>query len=65
MDCPRCAVEMTDVTDTWHTFAEAQGAEYLAAYVTIWRCANCGTVLGTGDEHVEWVVEPDVLVAEE
>src|SRR3982750_1912055 len=50
MDCPICGAQMDDVTESWHTFAEAEGAEYLAFYVTIWHCPRCNTVfLGAGD----------------
>ena len=57
MQCPRCGAPMTDVTETWHTFAEAHGAEYLAAYVTIWHCPACGAVAGAEGDTVEWVME--------
>jgi hypothetical protein len=48
---------MDDVTESWHTFAEAEGAEYLASYVTIWHCPQCGTVVGASDDGIEWVME--------
>jgi hypothetical protein len=48
---------MDDVTEDWPTFAEAEGAEYLASYVTIWRCVACQTVVGAQEETVEWVME--------
>jgi hypothetical protein len=48
---------MADVTESWHTFAEAEGAEYLATYVTIWSCPACGTVAGGQDDTFEWVIE--------
>lgn len=56
---------MTDATDAWHTFAEAEGAEYLAAYVTIWRCPACSAVVGTDGEQIEWVLEPEAVLSEE
>lgn len=59
MNCPNCASRMLDVTESWHTFAAAQGAEYLAAYVTIWHCDACQTLAGAGKIGVEWVLEPD------
>jgi hypothetical protein len=49
---------MNDVTESWHTFAEAEGAEYLASYVTIWHCPACETVLGADEEGVAWTMEP-------
>lgn len=61
MRCPTCGQEMTDVTENWHTFAEAEGAEYLASYVTIMHCSSCGTVAGTHDDGVEWVLEPELV----
>lgn len=57
MDCPVCGAQMDDVTESWHTFAEAEGAEYLASYVTIWHCPQCDTVVGASDGSVEWVME--------
>lgn len=65
MDCPHCAATMADVTETWHTFAEAQGAEYLAEYVSIWHCPACGTLTGENDSEVEWVMLPDDMPARE
>ena len=56
---------MTDVTETWETFAEAEGAEYLALYVAIWHCPACGTVAGVGDDGIEWVMEREEVLAEE
>jgi hypothetical protein len=55
---------MEDVTESWHTFAEAEGAEYLASYVTIWHCTSCGTVVGADDDAVEWVMEREEVAAE-
>ncbi len=65
MECPLCGAQMNDVTESWHTFAEAEGAEYLAAYVTIWHCPNCGTVAGAQDETIEWVMEREGALNEE
>lgn len=65
MECPQCGAPMSDVTGVWHTFAESQGAEYLAAYVTIWRCPRCDTVIGADDETVKWVMEPEIALSEE
>ena len=65
MNCPCCTGEMIDVTETWHTFAEARGAEYLATYVTIWHCPNCKAVAGAADGQIEWVMEPEGVLAEE
>ncbi len=59
MDCPQCHTPMVDVTDSWHTFVEARGAEYLASYVTIWDCPTCHTLAGTADEDVEWVMRAE------
>lgn len=64
MNCPRCGSTMTDVTESWETFAQAQGAEYLATYVTIWHCEQCGTVAG-GEDGIEWVMEPEAVAREE
>jgi hypothetical protein len=64
MNCPRCSHAMVDVTESWYTFAEAEGAEYLSAYVTIWCCPECNTVAGV-DEGVEWVMEPETAAVEE
>jgi len=50
---------MSDVTENWHMFSEAEGAEYLAAYVTIWHCLRCDTVAGAQNEAIEWVMEPE------
>ncbi|GAC1524658.1 MAG: hypothetical protein NVS2B16_33240 [Chloroflexota bacterium] len=65
MNCPDCATAMDDVTDVWHTLAESEGAEYLASYVTIWRCPTCHTVAGTGDDEIEWVMEREEVLVEE
>ena len=59
MECPHCRHAMVDVTDSWDTFAEARGAEYLASYVTLWRCPNCGTLAGASGITIEWVTEPE------
>lgn len=59
MNCPNCDAGMVDVTAHWHTFAEAEGAEYLAAYVTIWHCPLCQTVAGARDDGTEWVLDPE------
>ncbi|HEX6510052.1 MAG TPA: hypothetical protein VF221_20680 [Chloroflexota bacterium] len=56
---------MNDATESWHTFAEAQGAEYLASYVTIWHCPACQTVVGAQDGGIKWVMEPQEAVSEE
>lgn len=64
MNCPRCGAPMNDVTESWHTFAEAEGAEYLASYVTIWHCPRCGTVAGAHESGVEWVLEPEAATEE-
>jgi hypothetical protein len=56
---------MHDVTDTWHTFAAAEGAEYLSAYVTIWHCARCQTVAGSEGDEIEWVLQPQEAGSEE
>lgn len=58
MTCPNCDAQMVDITASWHTFAAAEGAEYLATYVTIWHCPECDTLAGAGVEGVEWVLEP-------
>lgn len=65
MRCPVCNTEMTDVTESWHTFTEATGAEYLSAYVTIWHCRTCGAVAGGEEDEVDWVMEHEEAVAEE
>lgn len=65
MDCPTCGAQMTDVTESWHTFAESEGAEYLASYVTIWHCPSCHTVAGAHGSAVEWVMQPQEAAAEE
>ena len=65
MNCPHCGADMNDVTDSWHTFTEAQGAEYLAEYVTIWHCPICNTVLGADDDVVRWVMEAEPVLNEE
>lgn len=56
---------MNDVTQSWNTFAEAEGAEYLAAYVTIWHCSSCDAVAGAHDEDIEWVMEREGALTEE
>jgi uncharacterized C2H2 Zn-finger protein len=65
MQCPRCGARMNDVTETWHTFTEAEGAEYLAAYVSIWYCPKCDTVAGAQNETIEWVMEPEAALEED
>lgn len=65
MQCPRCGSPMSDVTESWHTFAEAQGAEYLASYVTIWHCPACSAVAGSHEGDVEWVIEREAALNEE
>lgn len=65
MGCPRCGLEMSDVTESWHTFAEAEGATYLTSYVTIMHCPGCGTVAGMSDDGMEWVLEPEAPATEE
>ena len=66
MICPTCGSGMIDVTESWHTFAESEGAEYLADYVTIWFCSSCGTVAGAEDEEeVSWVMEKEPALSEE
>lgn len=65
MQCPVCSTAMTDVTDSWHTFAEAEGAEYLASYVTIWYCPQCRTVVGTEGNETKWVMEREEALREE
>lgn len=65
MTCPVCGAAMENVTGSWHTFAEAEGAEYLASYVTIWHCPSCATVVGADDDAVEWVMEREEVAAEE
>jgi hypothetical protein len=56
---------MQDVTESWHTFTEAEGAEYMASYVAIWRCPRCSTVVGAHDETVEWVMRPEGALNQE
>jgi hypothetical protein len=56
---------MKDVTDTWPSFAEAKGAEYLAEYVTIWHCEACGAMVGAEGRRVQWVMERDEAPSEE
>ncbi|HLJ67301.1 MAG TPA: hypothetical protein VKX16_08055 [Chloroflexota bacterium] len=56
---------MDDVTESWHTFTEAEGVEYLAAYVTIWHCPACGTVAGAQDSGIEWTMRPEEALQEE
>jgi hypothetical protein len=53
------------VTENWHTFTEAEGAEYLADYVTIWYCAACTTVVGAQNGGIEWVMEPQEALSDE
>ena len=65
MICPVCSANMRDVTDSWHAFAEAEGAEYLASYVTIWHCEACSTVVGATDERIEWIMEPEATRSDE
>jgi uncharacterized Zn finger protein len=65
MTCPTCGHPMEDVTESWHTFAAAEGAEYLSTYVTIWRCQDCGTVAGGEGEEIEWVMQPQEAGADE
>jgi hypothetical protein len=65
MTCPRCSHTMVDVTESWYTFAEAEGAEYLASYVTIFHCPHCNTVVGADQDGIEWVMEPEEALAEE
>jgi uncharacterized protein with PIN domain len=65
MRCPVCSAEMNDITESWHTYAEATGAEYLSAYVTIWHCPACNTLAGGEDDMVEWVMEREEALAEE
>lgn len=55
---------MVDVTESWHTFAQAEGAEYLATYVTIWHCPQCNTVVGAQDG-IDWVMKPEEAFPEE
>jgi len=64
MKCPHCGAGMNDVTDSWTTFAEAEGAEYLAAYSTIWHCPKCRTVAGVDEDDVEWVIETEEAIEE-
>lgn len=64
MTCPRCAHAMADVTSRWHTFPEAEGAEYLATYGAIWHCPHCTTILSTDEDEIVWLMEPDDLPAE-
>lgn len=65
MRCPICNQPMIDVTESWHTFVEAEGAEYLSAYVTIWHCPACGAVAGASPEGVEWIMDEEGALAEE
>jgi hypothetical protein len=65
MDCPTCGAATIEVTDSWHTFAEATGAEYLATYVTIWHCPRCRTMIGASEGAVDWVIEPEEALREE
>jgi hypothetical protein len=65
LDCPNCGAALTDITESWHTFRESHGAEYLATYVTIWHCPSCHTVVGGQDEEPEWVIEPEEALVEE
>lgn len=62
MDCPTCGAVLRDVTDSWSTFVESQGAEYLATYVTIWHCDHCHTSVGAEDNGVDWVLRPEEAV---
>lgn len=64
MLCPICQHDMQDVTESWHTFREAEGAEYLAEYVAIWICSACRTVAGVSEEQIEWIMEPESAAAE-
>lgn len=64
MICPVCGAQMKDVTQAWHTFSEAEGAEYLSSYVTIWRCPTCGALAGAGEDGLEWVMEREEAAAE-
>lgn len=63
MICPHCSAEAEEVTDAWHTFPVAQGAEYLSTYVTIWHCPACETMVGTRNGSIEWVIEPEPRAA--
>lgn len=65
MSCPHCGAQMVDVTESWHTFAEAEGAEYLASYVTIWYCPECTTVAGANDDGVDWVMEREEALSDD
>ena len=65
MNCPDCGQAMTDVTESWHTFAAAEGAEYLSDYVTIWQCGRCHIVAGSEGGEIEWVLQPQEAVSEE
>lgn len=65
MDCPHCDTTMDDMTERWPTLAEAKGAEYLASYVTIWRCPSCQTLAGAEDEGIEWVMEHEAANIED
>jgi hypothetical protein len=56
---------MSDVTEVWHTFAESEGAEYLADYVAIWHCPACRTVVGSENGSVRWVMESEAPVGED
>jgi len=57
MSCPLCGQAMRDVTESWHTFAAAEGAEYLSDYVTIWLCDHCQTVAGCEGGEIEWMLQ--------
>ncbi len=59
MICPHCGAQTNDITDDWHSFPEAEGSEYLSAYVTIWRCPACGTVIGGQGDTRDWVIRPE------
>jgi rubredoxin len=65
MICPHCSAQTDDVTENWHTFTEAEGAEYLATYVTIWHCSVCETVVGAQNGGIEWVMEPQEALSED
>lgn len=65
MDCPSCTTDMSNATESWHTFDEARGAEYLASYVTIWHCPACQTVVGAHDDQVEWTMEQEAVLQED
>jgi hypothetical protein len=65
MICPHCGAQAHDITESWHTLPEAEGAEYLATYVTIWCCSSCHTLVGTHQGDVEWIAEPQEALIEE